>query len=150
MEIQRISSLTSREMVTLRVTLETIGSKEYDCQKCLSSFRGMADEANCVKANCARKFCTSPSPSFVHRLTDHLGQINFKLCPGNYRNPGLLHLLAINDSFERGIPPFSGGYFDQPPKLLEALEVVSGWRAARRAKSQRDSTARQKGSLIGR
>lgn len=110
----------------------------------------MADEENRIKANCARKFCTTPSPTHVHRLSDHLGQINFKLCPGNYSNPGLLHLLGINDSFERGIPPFRGGYFDQPPKLLEALEIVAGWKAARREKSRRDSATKQKGNLIGR
>ena len=151
-EIQKISQLTPRELVELRVTLESMSNNEYQCHKCLNQFRGMKDETALVDANLARKACASPAAGFVHRLSDISGTISFKQCPGNYVSPAVLGLLTAFDAYERGIPPFPGGYFDQPTRVIEAFEYINAWRQDRGRKAEgRAMKAMQnkKGGLIG-
>lgn len=110
----------------------------------------MKDEDKLVENNLLRKACRAPAKSSIHRLSDLSGSLLFRRCPGNFVSIGMLGLIAAHDAFERGIPPFAGGYFDQPPKILDAFEIISAWKRANERRSNERALKGMKGGVGGR
>jgi len=51
--------------------------------------------------------------------------INFHDCYCNHLDHSFGHYLNIHDNYTKGFLPFTGGYLDQPNKVMEIVNLIS-------------------------
>ena len=51
-------------------------------------------------------------------------EVHYKKCVGNYYDGYWAKMINYYQKYEMGIMPFSGSYFEQPAKFVEAMELV--------------------------
>jgi hypothetical protein len=110
-ELTAINDLTFSDVVGIYASIKIAFDKNYQCDKCrkrfAKSFRNQ------------RKSC-----SLGKTLTHEWNGLKFYRCLGSFFNPGHFIINDLYRHYRNGILPFSGGLFDQPNKIIEALHLA--------------------------
>lgn len=64
------------------------------------------------------------------------GSINFHSCYCNHLDENFHHSLALQENYNKGFLPFSGGYLEQPNKAMEIINLISNLRIETERKEQ--------------
>lgn len=131
-EIEKLSSITLSERVSIIATLNAIDNKaKFECQTCLKSQQGeMLEKWRRIKG------CWKEQSRAVFQSDD----IEFYRCPGNYFSYQVVQLLGMEQQFEKGVMPFEGSMMAQPAKILEIFYMIQRYR---QDKLDKDSSNRK-------
>lgn len=75
-----------------------------------------------------QKGCYGVGDLPIHKLSDG---VSLSTCVGNFFDQPSLSVLKMHKSFEAGVMPFPGSLTEQPSKVMEAFQVIDGYRAER-------------------
>jgi hypothetical protein len=152
-EVQKISSVTLDEWIILISTLYSIEEEKFDCSKCLKKYAQRTDyEAMTAKLRLS-KSCESFQSQPVHQIEAEGVRLSFTTCIGNFKRPSMLRWVEAHRQYQTGILPFSGGFLDQPNKVIEIFNLISSEQNRRReaqVQKQRLMQASRLGGARGR
>jgi hypothetical protein len=99
---------------------------KYRCSDCKLRHKGDQQRRKKLEEAMA---CDYMAKSNRHQyLPDHCNKgnpaIKYNKCIGNYYFGQWTTLINYYPKWEQGILPYDGGYFDQPLKFVEAMELV--------------------------
>lgn len=107
--------MTHIDRFYLVTTYFSLAQPEFNCFKCTEKYQKSYRDK--------KKFCTIQKSTPV---TDYHGVIKYFKCPGNFTNSGYRMVIEAYRRFQDGVLPYTGGYFEQPAKIVEAFELISG------------------------
>ena len=116
-------------------TLESLENDEIDCGKCLSK---RTDDFRQAKG------CKSIVKHNVYQSDNFI----FHRCPGNFVRYEVKSFINTYNRMQNGILPFEGGYFDQPNKIVEILNLIDGYYQDKQAKE--NATEKRKRKIMKR
>lgn len=104
----------------------TMRDAEYNCNMCKNKYARIPDRQ---KQYQTKKGCFETYPNSLlqyspnHSMKGH-AKILYNHCPARFFNAGVAGLISYNDKFQSGIMPFDGGYYEQPAKFVEIMDLV--------------------------
>lgn len=136
--------MSLEEWIEIKATLHSIEEDRFNCTKCLSKYKGRADEEQMLAKVRANMGCQEMKGEAIHKIGDSL---SFRSCIGNFAKPQVHALIQSHYRFERGILPYPGGLHDQPAKILEVFQAITVDRSERaeRERAKAERAARGKG-----
>lgn len=118
--------------------MQSIKNQEFNCDVCLSKYRGRSDEAKMQAASRAAKGCQTVGSQNIHFIGTDLG---FATCVGNFVSNSAVSWIELHAHFERGVMPYPGGLMDQPAKAVEIFRIIEVWKIEMRREAQAKSEA---------
>ena len=132
--MDEMSYVLFRDLVEIKSTLLAIDERKYQCDPCHQIEPQRQAKAQRLQG------CTQVVEWDVCKLDDQMG---LHTCPGNYYSETVVGLLAAFTTFELGVMPYPGSYFDQPAKVLEIFTIIRQHRFDKIEREQRDKTLNQ-------
>lgn len=139
--LQDLSYLTNKEWVAIKATMHALDDRRFFCDECMSKYSSRRDGAEMLEKSRISKGCYAKGESYIHNID---GEIFFKKCIGNYYSTKIASLINMNELFQKGVMPMRGALFDQPAKLIEALNVIESIKRESIIKAQQAQEARSK------
>lgn len=127
-EVDNISSISYREHVELRSTLHALTNRDFICSQCQSKHSNRADHKEMLEKTKRIKGCTTPHTMPVHKISQGGVRVSYASCIGNYFSFSAMGWVNFYNSFEKGVMPFSGGYMDQPAKLIDVMNIIGSYK----------------------
>ena len=125
-EIDKISSLTDSDYISIVSSFEVMTDNSLKCSMCKSKYRGSPErQAKLFE----QKLCKTviEKPRFVYMpVYNMLGysKINYMTCTANLQSGQAMSLINSYKAFEDGTMPYSGGLMEQPSKFVEIMDLV--------------------------
>lgn len=95
----------------------------FNCNKCIADLKKFESD-EIIEKEKKRKHCTTiKSGNPIVDLQQNSVGFEYYTCVGNFYDKSVENLLSMAGKFEAGIMPYDGGLFDQPAKLVEALDL---------------------------
>lgn len=123
-EVQRISSISFKELVELRSTLHALSYKEFVCSYCQGKYANRPDAEFMLEKIKKQKGCEVVGPDERHFIMQGETQLRYNTCIGNFVSDSSIYWIHSYNHFEAGTMPFSGGYMDQPAKIIDIMNVI--------------------------
>jgi hypothetical protein len=132
------SSVTWDDHVSILATFNKIYNQDFNCSRCVLKHPEARRESS--------RGCSRPVSKAVLVFRDSEGkdQVVFKRCPSNFYNGFVAELIGMCSQFEKGILPYQGGLLDQPAKIIDALNMISGLKMEDELKRAEAMRAKQK------
>lgn len=105
-------------MIALKTSLHAYleADGRYWCLKCLRTRDDVDRKA---------LFCTEVLEEPVLTIQFEKGfEVSFRSCPGNVAARWIPDYIAVYLAYKKGKFPYSGGYLDQPNKIIEVFEII--------------------------
>ncbi len=120
-----LSWVTPQELIALKTTLYVSYNKRFSCDYCLNEkYHG---RPNLLKKERYTLGCERIAEEPIHSVEGFL----YHTCIGNGFSRPAYHWIRSYDAFTHGILPYPGGYFDQPSKAIEILEIIGAYHQER-------------------
>lgn len=105
----------------------TIRDAEYNCRLCKNKYSRRSEEIQ--ESHQRKKGCFS---TFNKPILEYLpkysmrgnSKILYNHCPARFYDGGVAELISYHSKFESGIMPYSGGFYQQPSKFVEIMELI--------------------------
>lgn len=123
---------TMNEWVRLKSSLVCSFNTRFLCSECLKKYPTQPDR---LERERRAKSCFSELDIPIF----HEGELQYKKCPGNFFSDSAAMWIEYHNQFEKGIMPFSGGYFEQPAKAIQTMRIIGNYKMnweIERAKTQ--------------
>ena len=129
-----ISSLSDCDFALLNATWLSLTSEDFQCKKIESLYEQRSDAEIVIKMRRIQQGCgvMSDSPKV------EIGRIAYHscLCHEAFQHPLMGYLISLQQNYEKGLLPFSGGVMDQPAQIMEIINLLSSLRAEHEAEAQ--------------
>lgn len=141
--IEEMSSLSLKEVASLKGSLIALSEPKFSCDSCLSEYSHRADGDVMTGKSRAAKGCEAPV-NYAVKKSDGL---TFKKCPGNFVNEAASSWVGVVTQLEKGIMPYDGAYLTWPAKGVEILNIISAHRTTEANRRRSEEQARQRAQL---
>jgi len=125
------------EWAKLKSTLIALHNNRFLCDHCLTLYPA---RPKLLEKERRVKGCWDIYSDPIHKFDG----IAYKTCPGNYYDNMVCSWVEAADSFDKGVMPFPGSYFDQPAKAIEVLRIIKTYKTNYQLERAREKAARQK------
>jgi len=124
--IKSISTLTDKDYAEIVSTFMTLTTPKYRCSDCNRKYQCDPVKDKKLKEQNACNFYTEkPRHKYTagHNNKGNPG-LNYFNCVGNHYYGEWATLINYNQDYSKGIMPFTGGFFEQPAKFVEVMNLV--------------------------
>lgn len=118
-----ISSISDYDYALINATWLSLTNDDFQCSRVEAMYAKRKDAEVVTKMRRIQKGCgvITDSPKV------EIGRIGYHscLCHENFQHPLMGYLMNVQQNYEKGLLPFSGGTLDQPAQIMEMISLLS-------------------------
>lgn len=130
-QIIKISTLSLYDYVCIKAHYTYISEDKFNCDEKIKKYGKRTGYERAKEMVQKENGCNQ----YFDNIKYYVDNIGYKSCLCTFKHPDMNYYLTLFNQYDKGVLPFKGSLTEQPNKIVEVFNLITGLKAEREQES---------------